>query len=56
MPSAGLGFIYGECRTEAARLKAWMAHYAAKGCGEWKAQKVGRERWTRKGGWPPKSV
>lgn len=50
-PVASTLQIYDE-PDDSKRLRAWEAHYRAKGCSEWKAQEVARKRCWRKGGWP----
>lgn len=51
MPVDGPLYDYG--RREAARRKAWEAHYQAKGCGELKAWGLARRKCARKATWPP---
>jgi hypothetical protein len=45
--------IYYDNPNDGRRLRAWEAHYEAKGCGKWKAVAVAWKRCQRNSGWPP---
>lgn len=50
MPTIGWGDGY---RNISRRLRAWKAHYMAKGCTDTKADKVAYEKVRRCRTWPP---
>lgn len=50
MPTNGWDIGY---RNESPRIRAWTAHYMAKGCSDTKANSVAREKVRRSRTWPP---
>ena len=50
MPSIG----YDEYKNESPRIRAWQAHYVAKGCTSTKAYEVALRKAQSSRTWPPK--